>query len=74
MTILLVDDDENDSFLLSRALRKNGFDCTLDHIYEADALFAYLDRASAGSHPLPDLILLAIRMRQTSGIEIRWTL
>jgi CheY-like chemotaxis protein len=70
MTILLADDDDNDAELVLRALRKEGFKGKLSIVKDGEALFAYLDGASGSVHALPDLVLLDLRMRCMSGIEV----
>jgi two-component system, response regulator len=70
MTILLADDDDNDAELVLRALRKEGFKGKLSIVKDGEDLVAYLDGAKGQLHRLPDLILLDLRLRCMTGIEV----
>src|SRR5687767_8704792 len=73
-TILLVEDDPNDAFLIQRAFRHANDANLIQHTANGEEAVAYLtgqgkyhDRAS---HPLPILILLDLKMPRMSGFEV----
>jgi len=73
-TVLYVEDDPNDVFLLQRAFQKAGVDVALasvgDGLEAEDYLAgrgAYGDRAK---HPLPSLVLLDLKLPKKSGLEV----
>jgi len=73
-TVLLVEDTHGDVLLVKRAFAKNGSDARLlvlgDGVTAIDYLAgrgAYIDR---GEHPLPDLVLLDLKLPGRSGFEV----
>lgn len=73
-TILLIEDDSNDTLLLQRAFRRAGITLPLQMVSDGDQAVSYLrgddkysDRAS---HPLPSLILLDLKLPRRSGLEV----
>jgi CheY-like chemotaxis protein len=73
-TILLVEDDPNDVFLLQRAFRKAGFEHPVQAVGDGEEAVAYL--TGAGSYadraqfPLPLLVLLDLKLPRKSGLEV----
>ena len=65
--ILLVEDDANDAFFVSRALKDLGFDGKLEHVTDTDAARAYLQAGAA----LPQIVIsdAALSPRGT-GVEL----
>jgi CheY-like chemotaxis protein len=73
-TILLVEDNPKDIFLVQRAVRKAGIVSPLQVVNDGDAAIQYLagqamysDRAV---YPLPVLMLLDLKLPRRSGAEV----
>lgn len=67
--ILLVDDSLADQTLISRAVRKAGFEAQLDTVCDGVEAMAFLQSpAPTGSRP--DLVLLDINMPRMDGKEV----
>ena len=76
-TILLIDDDQNDIFIMKRALSRAGVRQAVQVVcdgQEAKDYFEGLGKfADRGVHPLPCLVLLDIKMPRVTGLEwLRW--
>ena len=73
-TILLVEDDPNEIYLTQRAFRKANISVSLQVIDDGDSAIAYLSGtekyADRELYPLPNLILLDIKLPCRSGHEI----
>jgi CheY-like chemotaxis protein len=74
-TVLYVEDDPNDVFLLQRAFQKAGVDVALasvgDGLEAEDYLAAGARTATArAKHPLPSLVLLDLKLPKKSGLEV----
>jgi CheY-like chemotaxis protein len=73
-TILLVEDNEEDAFLLRRALRMEKIDCALQVAEDGQEAIEYLgatgkysDRAQ---YPFPNLVLLDLKLPYVHGFEV----
>src|SRR5438477_2531535 len=72
--ILHVDDDSNDVLLLQQACRKAGLACNLQALNDGDEAIAYLQGAdkfaNREQYPLPNLVLLDLKMPRLSGFDV----
>ena len=76
-TILLVEDNEDDVFLMIRALKAAGVELPLQTVGDGRLALDYLSGVGAyrdrSLYPVPGLILLDIKLPQLSGLEVlRW--
>ena len=75
--ILLIDDSETDALLIQRALKKAGLEDPVFWIRDAEEAVAYLqgkrEYANRDLFPIPNILLLDIRMPKIDGLELlRW--
>lgn len=73
-TILVVEDNPDDVFLLQRAFRKANLTNPVQVVGDGQAAIDYLGGAppyaDRGTHPLPALILLDLKLPKRSGHEV----
>lgn len=73
-TILLVDDSENDRFLMRNAFKKAEFNCPLQETRDGEEAIAYLNGdgefADRGRFPLPAVMLLDLNMPMKNGFDV----
>lgn len=73
-TILLVEDNPKDVFLIQRAFRKSEIMAPLQVVNDGDAAVQYLAGESPYSdrtvHPLPVFVLLDLKLPRRSGAEV----
>ncbi|MGB3532615.1 MAG: response regulator [Microcoleaceae cyanobacterium] len=70
-SILLVEDDPNDIILIRRAFRQANFEPTLTVIQDGDAAITYFYQLLENENqPLPELILLDLKLPRRSGLEV----
>ena len=65
-SLLLVEDDENDVLFFQRALRGCGAQVDLEIVRDGDAALHRL----AGGPPLPDRVVLDLKLPRVSGLEV----
>ena len=75
--LLLVEDNEDDVFLMVRAMKSAAVDLPLQIVTDGRQAMDYLlgvgPYADRASHPSPTLIFLDIKLPQMSGLEVlRW--
>ncbi len=73
-TILHVEDDSNDVLLFQHACEKAGLGCNLQAVTDGAEAIAYLSGADHFSdrhrHPLPELVLLDLKLPRVNGFEV----
>ena len=73
-TVLLVEDEENDVFLMERAFRKAAADANVQVARDGREALRYLRGEARYSnrdeHPMPSLILLDLNLPYVPGLEV----
>lgn len=73
-TILLVEDNPKDVFLVERAFRKAQIDTPFQVVMDGDAAVQYLagepPYSDRTTHPLPAVVLLDLKLPRRSGAEV----
>jgi CheY-like chemotaxis protein len=70
-TVLLVEDNPTDIYVITEALRKSAVDFKLDIVRDGHEAIKYLQKVGSGPDmPCPDLILLDLNVPKAEGIEV----
>ena len=73
-TILLVDDSENDIFLMRSAFKKAEFNTLLQEVHNGEQAIAYLQGegiySDRNAYPLPSVMLLDLNMPMKNGFDV----
>jgi CheY-like chemotaxis protein len=73
-SILLVEDNEDDAYLMTRALRTAEIDSPVHVVTDGEQAMDYLKGTGRyidrGEYPLPSLILLDLKLPRVSGFEV----
>ena len=74
LRVLLAEDNSAHATLVARSLEDHGFDVEIIHVSDGDEALRYLrgesPYAESDRSPLPDLMLLDLRMPKTDGLEV----
>jgi two-component system response regulator len=72
--VLVADDDRNDFLLVQLAFQKAGLPVSLTHVLDGQQAVDYLSAANQFAHrsgePLPDLMLLDLKMPLMDGFDV----
>lgn len=69
--VLLIEDDPNDILLFEKAISRCHFDIDLVIMRDGEKAIAYLaGNEQAENHPIPDLVLLDLKLPRKSGFEV----
>ena len=75
-TFLLVEDDLNDAYLIQREFREAShlqLEVVRDGVEAVEYLLGHASFSDRGKHPLPDVILLDLKMPRMDGFDfLRW--
>ena len=73
-TMLLFEDDDNDAFLLQRALKKAGIENPVHRVRDGQEGIEYLlgagQYANRSRYPFPRVVLLDLKMPRKGGLEV----
>ena len=72
--MLLADDDPNDRFLVRQAVTRNGHAIDLHEVADGNEVIDYLRGAepfsNRAAYPIPDLLLLDLKMPRLDGLRV----
>jgi DNA-binding response OmpR family regulator len=68
--ILLVEDNESDSFLVRQALKEHGVQAELTVLRDGEEAFDFIDAVENGLKKCPDLLILDLKLPKKSGHEV----
>ncbi len=76
-SVLLVEDDENDAFFLTRALKRAEISNTIQHVGDGRSAMEYLQGigrfGDRSRFPLPGLVLLDLKLPHVKGLDVlKW--
>jgi len=76
LSVLLVEDSEDDAFFFTRALERTRLPCFCAHVVDGGEALEYLSAAregAPGAPPLPSIIFLDLKLPAMNGFEVlKW--
>lgn len=71
--LFLVEDDDNDAYMIERAIRQTGVPCELTRFHEPTAAIEVLSHMEDPQRDAPHLILTDLKMPRMTGLEfVQW--
>ncbi|HEX4120039.1 MAG TPA: response regulator [Verrucomicrobiae bacterium] len=72
--ILLAEDEESDAYFVNMAFKKAGLNHSIAHVSDGQQLIEYLSGegrfADRAKHPMPNLVLLDLKMPRANGLDV----
>jgi len=77
LILLHVEDEENDAILFAKACQRAGLPAELHHVFDGEEARAYLlghaHYADRAKHPLPQVMVLDLKLPRMDGFEfLKW--
>lgn len=70
LTLLLVEDNPADVFLVREALHEEGLDCDLEVLDDGEQAIQFFERVNEGGQAPPDLLLLDLNVPRIGGERV----
>ncbi|HEX3716609.1 MAG TPA: response regulator [Verrucomicrobiae bacterium] len=72
--ILLAEDEETDAYFVDMAFKKAGLPHSISHVFDGQQVIEYLNGegrfADRANHPMPNLLLLDLKMPRLNGFDV----
>jgi CheY-like chemotaxis protein len=72
--ILLAEDEETDAYFVDMAFKKAGLPHSISHVFDGQQVIEYLTGegrfADRANHPMPNLLLLDLKMPRVNGFDV----
>lgn len=69
-SVLMVDDDKEDAFLVKRALKRANSDLSFDHLCNGESFIKQIIEQGGNTREMASVILLDINMPRMNGFEV----
>ncbi|HUQ90378.1 MAG TPA: response regulator [Bryobacteraceae bacterium] len=70
LSVFLVEDNPADVVLVRMALARTGRQFALDHAANGEIALRFAEEYQAGSHKLPDVVLLDLNLPRINGLQV----
>jgi CheY-like chemotaxis protein len=70
LSLLLVDDSEDDAFFFARTLQKSGAICSLHHSENGTQALQFLQKTARSHEDLPRVVFLDLKLPVLNGFEV----